>query len=104
MPTYNKLIRDRIPEIIEKTGKQYSSKNIEQDELLRALKVKLEEEVQEFQNSDNDLGELADVLEVIEALAEHLGSSFSEVRGIQERKRSERGGFSKGILLEWVED
>ena len=54
--------------------------------------------------SEHDLEELADLLEVIEALAEQLGSSLDEIMELKQRKRSKRGGFEQGLWLEWVED
>jgi predicted house-cleaning noncanonical NTP pyrophosphatase (MazG superfamily) len=60
--------------------------------------------LQEFIESGRDLEELADILEVIDGLASHLGSSFEEIIERKRKKREQRGGFETGIWLEWVED
>ena len=107
MPIYNKLVRDRIPEIIEKAGKTYTSRILTQDEYIEALRKKSYEELEEYMNaSDNDsaLEELADLLEIIHALAEAHGSTAEEVEEIRVKKAIERGNFKEKILLIEVED
>ncbi len=104
IPVYNKLVRDEIPRIIEGTGKRYRASTVSGPELIGALQEKLFEELQEFVESEHNLEELADLLEVIEALAHQLGSSLQEVMELKEEKRKKRGGFEKGLWLEWVED
>ena len=103
MPThiYNKLVRDKIPRIIEANGQTASIRTLSKDEYLQALKVKLMEEVQEFNDSEA-LEELADVLEVVRALAKHLGSDSEKLDKLQAAKRAERGGFEKRLFLEQV--
>ncbi|MGN7402335.1 hypothetical protein ACTHO0_20980 [Cytobacillus praedii] len=76
MPTYNKLVRDRIPEIIEKTGKQFSMKIKDNTEYIKELKKKSFEELEEYVNTTNKeeaIEELADVIEIIHALAAYHG-------------------------------
>lgn len=102
--TYDKLVRDRIPEVIESTGKKCRVCKVSGEGFLSGLEVKLFEEVQEFVDSGRDLEELADILEVVDGLATILGSSFAEIIELKQKKRSERGGFEDGIWLEWVED
>jgi predicted house-cleaning noncanonical NTP pyrophosphatase (MazG superfamily) len=102
--TYNKIVRDRIPEIIERTGKKYRFSTVQGEELLSGLEAKLCEESKEFTASGRDLEELADILEVVDGLAHHLGSSFAEILELKRIKREKRGGFEEGLLLEWVED
>lgn len=104
IPTYNKIVRDRIPEIIQSKGKQCRFSAVSGEELLSGLEAKLQEEFAEFRDSGRSLEELADILEVVDGLALHLGSSFDEVLVLKRAKRQERGGFEQGILLEWVED
>ena len=104
IPIYNKLVRDRIPEIIAESGKECRVSTVSGARLLQALQTKLSEELDEFLASDSELEELADILEVVEALAVQLGSSLSEVEELRQQKRIARGGFEKGIWLEWVED
>ncbi len=103
MKTYNKLIRDRIPEIIEKAGKTPVTRRLEEEEMGKALKEKLLEEVNEFLESDQ-IEEIADILEVLEAIAKHRGVHMALIAGMKEEKREERGGFEKRLLLERVEE
>ena len=76
MPTYNKLVRDKIPQIIEQTGKEFHTRTLNEEEYIVELKKKLNEEISEYQNSRNNeeaMEELADVLEVIHSLAKIHG-------------------------------
>lgn len=98
MPIYNKLVRDRIPEIIAKQGKKYSSSILSEKDYLKELKIKLQEEVDEFLESEND-EELADILEVIFALAGAKGTSEESLLQIRLKKRQERGGFDRRLFL-----
>jgi predicted house-cleaning noncanonical NTP pyrophosphatase (MazG superfamily) len=106
MPTYNKLVRDRIPEIIEKEGKTYKMVILDDDQFKSELQKKLKEEVEEYLNSENDqdaVEELADILEVIHALAEAHGVSIEELEHVRKTKAKERGGFQEKIFLIDVE-
>ncbi len=96
-----KLVRDRIPEIIEATGVEPQVRSLQGDELLDALIAKLGEEAAELRAAKDSerVEELADVLEVIDALAAHLGISVQEVQQTAEIKRALRGGFGKGLWL-----
>lgn len=96
--TYNKLVRDRIPEIIEAQGEKPITRVMDEEEYTVCLEKKLEEEVAEYLES-KELEELADVLEVIYALCEMQGHSVDELMQIYEKKHMERGGFSKRIFL-----
>lgn len=107
MPVYNKLVRDFIPQIIEKTGKQYDTRILEQEEYITALKTKLGEEVEEYLEASNDqdsLEELADVLELLHALAKTHGASIEQVEAIRQQKAEKRGGFEERVYLIEVED
>ncbi|MET3682777.1 putative house-cleaning noncanonical NTP pyrophosphatase (MazG superfamily) [Alkalibacillus flavidus] len=107
MPTYQKLVRDYIPTIIEKSEKQYSTRILDENEYVEALKKKLYEEVNEVheaQGQEDLLEELADVLEVIHALAKVNNSDMERVEQMRQTKAKERGGFDKRILLEEVKD
>lgn len=107
MPTYNKLVRDRIPEIIEKTGKKFSTRILDDNEYIKELKKKSFEELQEYvetNNNEDAIEELADVLEIIHALAEYHGVSIEEVEEIRKQKADKRGGFKEKIFLIEVED
>jgi predicted house-cleaning noncanonical NTP pyrophosphatase (MazG superfamily) len=107
MPLYNKLIRDRIPEIIASTGKRYSTRILEDTEYISELKKKGKEELDEYINAESNeaaIEELADLLEVIHSLARVHGSSIEEVEEVRKIKFKQRGGFDKRILLVEVED
>lgn len=107
MPTYNKLVRDKIPEIINTTGKTSITRVLEPEEYRKALQQKLREEAEEYLRAEDDqeaLEELADLLEVIGALAVSGGSSWEELEAIRARKAEERGGFRERIFLIQVDD
>ena len=95
---YNKLVRDRIPEIIEASGKRCVCATLSDEEYLAKLDEKLNEELAEYQESKS-MEELADLLEVIRAVAVARGSSIEEVEAIRRDKAVKRGGFEKKILL-----
>ena len=95
---YNKLVRDKIPAIIESQGKKARIRILDDAEYGCALEAKLHEEVAEFQK-DQNLEELADILEVILALTENLGHSKEELLEVYEKKRQERGGFRDRAFL-----
>ena len=98
---HQKLVRDRIPEIIEKQGKQCSCSVLSDEAYLEHLDRKLSEELGEYLE-DKSMEELADLLEVMTAVAKARGSSIEEVESIRKRKAAERGGFEKKLLLEEV--
>ena len=98
---YNKLVRDRIPDIIEKDGKQCDIRILDSAEYLQMLDSKLDEEVKEY-HEDQNLEELADVLEVLYALAKAKGYSKEELEALRAEKSEKRGGFEKRIFLEKV--
>jgi predicted house-cleaning noncanonical NTP pyrophosphatase (MazG superfamily) len=107
MPTHNKLVRDRIPEIIENTGKSFRLEVLDQMKFKKELKIKLEEEVREYIFTDTDIHaveELADILEVIHALIEVHGHTIEEVETIRKEKVALRGSFHEKIFLIDVED
>lgn len=107
MPTYNKLVRDRIPEVIEHTGKSFNTTILTQEEYIKELKKKSYEELEEYMSAENNeeaLEELADVLEILHAFAAVHGSSINEVEEIRKKKAEKRGGFQERIFLVDVED
>ena len=95
---YNKLVRDRIPEIIEASGKRCVCSTLSDEQYLAMLDAKLNEELAEYQESKS-VEELADLLEVIRAVAVARGSSIEEVEAIRRDKAAKRGRFEKKILL-----
>ena len=101
--THHKLVRDRIPEIIEASGKRCRTEILPQEEYLIMLDRKLGEELAEYQESKS-MEELADLVEVIRAVALARGSSMVEVERIRREKKALRGGFEKRILLREVRD
>ena len=100
---YNKLVRDKMLNIIEKSGGKADARILNNNEFFNELKKKLQEEVSEFHES-NDVEELADILEVVEYLASRKGVSIEELFKIKEKKRLERGGFDNRVFLESVDD
>lgn len=106
MKVFRKLIRDKIPEIVAKEGKNVVTRVLDDAEFLTTLENKLLEEVQEMrQEGDNEhkKGEIADIYEVLDALIRAYGFSKDEILALQEKKRTERGGFEKQLFLESVE-
>lgn len=102
MPVYNKLIRDRIPEIIEKSGRNYNLEVLDENRYASELKKKLQEEVKEYLLTDTNvqaLEELADILEVIYCLAQIHGETIQEVEEIRREKAVLRGSFEKRLFL-----
>jgi len=96
MEKYNKLVRDNIPDILDKKGVSYEKRIANDDEYKVELIKKLREEVDEFMEAA-DIEELADILEVIDSI---LGlEEYKNVRIIQSEKRFKRGGFDKRIIL-----
>lgn len=95
---YNKLVRDRIPEIIMSSGRSCAIKEANKEEKLEFLKDKLKEEAEEF-FADNNLEELADIMEVLFGLADSLGYSEEDLLKKRDEKREERGSFKEGKIL-----
>ena len=101
MKVYNKLVRDKIPAVIEASGKKFDIRKANKEEHYKLLETKLKEEVNEFLE-DKNLEELADVMEVLFGLAENMGYSEEDLVKKRIEKREERGGFREGIVLESV--
>lgn len=101
--TYNKLVRDRIPKIIEADGKHCKLETLSDEVYLRLLDRKLDEELTEYQESKS-LEELADLLEVIRAVVKARGWTMEELERVRMEKAAERGGFEKKILLKEVQE
>ena len=95
---FNKLVRDRIPAIIEAGGERPVTRILNDEEYLRCLEQKLDEETAEYHEGKN-LEELADILEVVYALAEGLGYSKEELLAVYEKKHEARGGFADRVFL-----
>lgn len=100
---YDKLVRDRIPEIIKKSGKSCHWHRLDDEMYLTMLDVKLDEELAEYHREQN-IEELADLLEVIRACAVARGYSLEALEQVRREKAEKRGGFEQKIYLESVED
>jgi predicted house-cleaning noncanonical NTP pyrophosphatase (MazG superfamily) len=98
---YEKLVRDKIPEIIEKSGKTCETEILTDEEYVKMLDKKLCEELAEYYKEKN-LEELADLLEVLYAAAQARGYSLEELEQVRVEKRNARGGFEKKIFLKSV--
>ena len=98
---YNKLVRDRIPEIIKSSGKSCTTEILSQEDYLRSLDAKLDEELAEY-HKDQSLEELADLQEVIRAVVIARGYSLEDLERVRTEKAAKRGGFEKRILLKEV--
>ena len=98
---YNKLMRDKIPKIIEQSGKRAIFDTLDDSSYKKYLDEKLEEELQEYLSNDNT-DELADLMEVIYAILKYKGISLEEFENIRKKKAEERGAFDKKLLLKEV--
>lgn len=101
MESYNKLVRDNIPEILDRKGVSYEKRIASLDEYKTELIKKLGEEVGEFSEA-GDPEELADVIEVVEALK--TLTEYSTVEAIRQKKRGDKGGFDKRLILKGQKD
>ena len=105
--TYNKLIRDKIPEIIKKNGAIPKVSVLDEEKFKVALKEKLVEEASELleaKTNEEVLNELSDVLQLLESIAQNNNTTIAEVEKQKEKKKQERGAFEKKLFLEYVDD
>ena len=100
---YNKLVRDKIPQIIKQSGKQAIIEEVSGEEYLELLNAKLGEELQEYLESES-VEELADLVEVVYAIVEHKDVSLQDFEVIRKQKVEERGAFKDKLLLKEVID
>ena len=98
---YEKLVRDKIPEIIEGSGKQCEIEILSDEKYLEMIDKKLDEELAEY-HKDQNIEELADLLEVIYAATKARGYSIEDLEKVRVEKTEKRGGFDKKILLKKV--
>ena len=98
MKQYHKLVRDKIPEIIEKQGNQCTIEILDEAAYLARVDAKLDEELAEY-HAEPCLEELADLLEVIRAVITARGFTYEEVESIRKSKAEKRGGFAQKIWL-----
>lgn len=107
MPVYNKLVRDRIPEIIEMVGKTAITRVLSEPEYILEVQKKMHEELKEYEgalHSDDRLEELVDLLELVYAASSLLGASPLELEELRARKAEQRGEFANRIYLVEVEE
>jgi predicted house-cleaning noncanonical NTP pyrophosphatase (MazG superfamily) len=97
-----KLVRDRIPDIIRQDGGDPRVRVVSGTELDKLIRLKIVEEAQELLTSGED-EEIADILEVLEALLVHRSIDHAAIDDARLKKREERGGFEKGFVLETSE-
>ena len=102
MKVYNKLVRDKIPEIIKEKGDLAETRELSDLEYLKELNKKLKEEVVEYLE-DNNVEELADIVEVIYGILNAKNVSLDEFEKIRKDKVDKRGAFNKKIFLEYEE-
>jgi len=105
--TYNKLIRDKIPEIIKKDNAIPKISILNDEQFAMSLKEKLVEEAKELleaKTSEEILSELSDVLELVESIATNNESTIAEVEKQKLAKKEKRGGFEKKLFLEYVDE
>lgn len=103
---YKKLVRDRVPNLLSKKGVKYEIETLSEEEYRQALREKLMEEAQEVAEASqvNLAVEIADLLEVIDALMEAYGIQEEEVFLAQDEKRAEKGDFQEKTELVWTEE
>lgn len=100
---YNKLVRDRIPEIIEASGKSCTWETLSDERYIELLNKKLQEEVAEYLENGT-VEELADIGEVMHAILDYKGIPLTEFQRVRNEKLQDRGGFKKRILLKEVRE
>ena len=101
MKIYNKLVRDKIPEIIGAKSEKAKIRILNDTEYKKELDKKLVEEVNEYLEAEN-IEEMVDILEVIRAILEHKGVTYDEIEEKRNKKAKKRGGFKEKIFLEKV--
>ncbi len=101
MKVYNKLVRDKIPEIILKDNELPSTRILDDTEYVQELNKKLLEEVNEYLEAEN-IEEMVDILEVIRAILEAKGVTYDEIEEKRIKKATKRGAFKEKIYLEKV--
>lgn len=100
---YNKLVRDKIPEIIKADGLKPSTRTLNDAEYLKELIKKIKEEVAEFE-AEPSVEELADIKEITIAIRESMGIHAGELEDVRRKKAVKNGRFKKKIFLESVEE
>lgn len=102
MKVYNKLVRDKITDIIEADGRIAKYRILDNNEYRQQLNSKLQEEVKEYLD-DNNVEELADIVEVVYGILNSMDVTIDEFEKVRIKKKEERGSFNKRIYLEEAE-
>ena len=103
MIKYNKLVRDKIPDMIRNDGRTASYYILSEKEYIMELDKKLNEEVNEYQ-LDKSLEEMADILEVLYGICKARGFTIEELEAERKKKALLRGNFDEKVFLEYAED
>ena len=98
---YNKLVRDLIPEIIQSSGKSCVAEVLSEEDYLHMIDAKLDEELAEY-HKDQNIEELADLIEVIYAATKARGYTLEQLEAVRTEKAAKRGSFEKRLLLKEV--
>ena len=99
MKVYNKLVRDKIPEMIVNENRHPVTRVLDNDEYRGELNKKLQEEVKEY-IEDNNVEELADIVEVVYGILDSMDVSLEEFESVRKAKVDKRGAFKDRIYLE----
>lgn len=102
MKIYNKLVRDKIVDIIEGEGRKVNYIILDDKDYRKELNKKLQEEVKEYLE-DNNVEELADIVEVIYGILNSMNVSIEDFEKVRMDKKEKRGDFEKRIYLEETE-
>jgi len=101
MKKYNKLVRDKIPDIILKEGSLPTTRILNDEEYIKELNKKLTEEVNEYLEAEN-IEEMVDILEVIRAILDFKNVSYEDIEEKRIKKAKKRGAFKDKVYLEKV--
>ena len=101
MKIYNKLVRDNIPDIILKDNELPVTRVLNDEEFIKELNKKLQEEVNEYLEGEN-IEEMVDILEVIRAILEYKNVAYEDIEEKRKKKTNKRGAFKEKIYLEKV--
>ena len=102
MKEFNKLVRDKIPDIINSNNEICKYRVLDNVEYLNELNIKLQEEVNEYLES-GDIEEIADIEEVIRAILDAKNVNYQEFESIRQNKVDKRGAFKQKVFLEWTD-
>lgn len=102
MKVFNKLVRDKIPKIIQSNNEICKYRVLDNEEYLKELNIKLKEEVIEYLESE-DIEEIADIEEVLRAIIEAKQVTIQDFENIRQNKVNKRGSFKQRIFLEWTD-